>query len=49
MNCPERASRTIRVEPKIMQVLLTLADHPGEVVSERTDLPPGMAGYLRHR
>ena len=34
MNCLERASRTIRVEPKIMQVLLTLADQPGEVVSK---------------
>jgi len=34
MNCLERAGQTHRLEPKIMQVLLALADHPGEVVSK---------------
>ena len=34
MNCLERAGQTHRLEPKIMQVLLALADSPGDVVSK---------------
>jgi TolB-like protein/DNA-binding winged helix-turn-helix (wHTH) protein/Tfp pilus assembly protein PilF len=34
MNCLERGGRTVRLEPKIMQVLLALAERPGEVVSK---------------
>jgi TolB-like protein/DNA-binding winged helix-turn-helix (wHTH) protein/Tfp pilus assembly protein PilF len=34
LNSLERAGHSVRVEPKIMQVLVTLAEHPGEVVSK---------------
>jgi DNA-binding response OmpR family regulator len=34
LNSLERDGQTVRVEPKIMQVLVTLAEHPGEVVSK---------------
>ena len=34
LNSLERDGQTVHVEPKIMQVLVTLAEHPGEVVSK---------------
>jgi TolB-like protein/DNA-binding winged helix-turn-helix (wHTH) protein len=34
LNSLERDGQTVRVEPKIMQVLVTLAANPGEVVSK---------------
>jgi TolB-like protein/DNA-binding winged helix-turn-helix (wHTH) protein/Tfp pilus assembly protein PilF len=34
LNTFERRDRTVRVEPKVMQVLLLLAEHAGEVVSK---------------
>jgi len=33
LNALERAGETVRLEPKIMLVLLTLAEHPGQVAS----------------
>jgi TolB-like protein/DNA-binding winged helix-turn-helix (wHTH) protein/Tfp pilus assembly protein PilF len=34
LNSLERDGRTLRLEPKVMQVLLTLAEQPGEVVTK---------------
>jgi TolB-like protein/DNA-binding winged helix-turn-helix (wHTH) protein/Tfp pilus assembly protein PilF len=34
LNSLERNGRTVHLEPKVMQVLLTLGEHPGEVVSK---------------
>ncbi len=34
LNSLEREGRTVHLEPKVMQVLLALAEHPGEVVSK---------------
>lgn len=36
LNTFERPDRTVRVEPKVMQVLLLLVEHSGEVVSKDT-------------
>jgi len=35
LNSLERDGRTVRLEPKVMQVLLTLAEQPGEVVTKK--------------
>jgi TolB-like protein/DNA-binding winged helix-turn-helix (wHTH) protein/Tfp pilus assembly protein PilF len=35
LNSLERDQRTVHLEPKIMQVLVTLAEHPGEVLSKQ--------------
>jgi DNA-binding winged helix-turn-helix (wHTH) protein len=34
LNSLERDGRTVRLEPKVMQVLVTLAECPGEVVTK---------------
>src|SRR5215469_16619275 len=34
LNTLERNGHTVRLEPKVMQVLVTLSDQPGEVVSK---------------
>ncbi len=35
LNSLQRDGRTVRLEPKVMQVLLALAEQPGEVVTKK--------------
>src|SRR4029077_13721889 len=34
LNCLQRGGQSVRVEPKVMRVLVTLAEKPGEVLSK---------------
>jgi DNA-binding winged helix-turn-helix (wHTH) protein/TolB-like protein/Tfp pilus assembly protein PilF len=45
-NQISRPDETVRVEPKVMEVLMALADHPGEVVSRETLLAAVWPGVV---